>query len=101
MKGLQLLVINGGDRDMTIIIMISYQSYCVYIKSTLVSHMIKLPFVIPYNLNTSQIGKTMHSHWHLIQEDDELQDLFAIKPVVAFKRNKNIKDILVHSNMAD
>ena len=30
MEEIQLLVINGGDRDMTIIIMISYQSYCVY-----------------------------------------------------------------------
>ena len=28
----------GGDRDMAIIIIISYQSYCVYIKSMLVSH---------------------------------------------------------------
>ena len=62
---------------------------------------IKLPFVIPYNSNTSHIGKTLHSHWYLIQEDDELQDLSSIIPVMAFQRNRNIKDTLVHSNMTD
>ena len=30
MQELQLLVITGGDRGMGIIIIISYQSYCVY-----------------------------------------------------------------------
>ena len=62
---------------------------------------IKLPFVIPYNSNTSHIGKTLHSHWYLIQEDDELQDLSSIIPVMAFQRNRNTKDTLVHSNMTD
>ena len=62
---------------------------------------IKLPFVIPYNSNTSHIGKTLHSHWYLIQEDDELQDLSSIIPVMAFQRNRNIKDTLVHSNMTE
>ena len=62
---------------------------------------IKLLFVVPYNSNTSQVGKTLHDYWQLIQEDDELQDLFSIKPVVAFTRNKNIKDTLIHFNMAD
>ena len=61
----------------------------------------KLPFVIPYNSNTSHIGNTLHSHWHLIQEDDELQDLSSITPVMAFKKNRNIKDTLVHSNMTE
>ena len=62
---------------------------------------IKVPFVIPYNSNTSHIGKTLHSHWHLIQDDDELQDLSSITLVMAFNRNRNIKDTLVHSNMAE
>ena len=30
MQELQLLVITGGDRDMAIIIIISYKSYCVH-----------------------------------------------------------------------
>ena len=61
----------------------------------------KLPVVIPYNSNTSHVGKTLHSHWHLIQEDDELQDLSSITPIMAFQRNRNIKDTLVHSLMTE
>ena len=38
MQEIQLLVITGGDRDMAIIIIISYTNHIMCIKLTLVSH---------------------------------------------------------------
>ena len=58
----------------------------------------KLPFVIPFNWNTLHIGKKLHCHWHLIHDDQSLRGLSSAVPIMAFKRNRNIKDILVNSN---
>ena len=57
-----------------------------------------LPFIIPFNWNTLHIGRILHLHWHLIQDDDNLQDISSLKPIMAFKRQRNIRDMLVHSD---
>ena len=56
-----------------------------------------LPFIIPFNLDTARIGRILHEHWHIIQEDEDLRDIASTTPIVAFKRNTNIKDLLVHT----
>ena len=58
-----------------------------------------LPFVVPFNWNTQHIGRILHLHWHLIQNDESLQDISVLTPIVAFKRQKNVRDLLVHSNL--
>ena len=58
----------------------------------------KFPFVIPFNWNTLHIGKKLHCHWHLIHDDQSLRGISSAVPIMAFKRNRNIKDILVNSN---
>ena len=57
-----------------------------------------LPFVVPYNINTAKIGPILHKHWHLIETDQILKDIWSARPVLALQRNQNIKDILVHTN---
>ena len=58
-----------------------------------------LPFVVPFNWNTLHIGRILHLHWHLIQNDENLQEISMLTPIMAFRRQKNIRDLLVHSNL--
>ena len=59
----------------------------------------KLPFVVPLNWNTLHIGNRIHCHWHFIQVDQSLRGISSAAPIMAFKRNRNIKDILVHPTL--
>ena len=45
MQELQLLVITGGDTDMAIIIIISYQSYCVYNRTSAILEWTRMSFM--------------------------------------------------------
>ena len=57
---------------------------------------IKSPiFVVTYNDNTTYIGQILCKHWHLIEKDPTLSILWPEAPVVAYQRNKNLKDSLV------
>ena len=57
----------------------------------------KLSFIIPFNLDTARIGQILHEHWHFIQEGEDLCDIASTIPIVAFNRNTNIKDLLIHT----
>ena len=58
-------------------------------------------FNIPYNSNTTHIGQILKRHWYLIEKDPKLKILWPDMPIVAYKRNKNIKDIVVHSQLTN
>ena len=58
-------------------------------------------FNIPYNSNTTHIGQILKRHWYLIEKDPKLKILWPDMPMVAYKRNKNIKDIVVHSQLTN
>ena len=56
-----------------------------------------LPFVIPCDNTTIEIGKILKENWKLIEQDDTLKQIWTKQPFVALKRHKNIKDKLVRS----
>ena len=58
-----------------------------------------LPFVIPFNTNTKSIGLISNKHWSTIMKDITLNPIHQEKPIMAFKRNRNIRDILVHTKL--
>ena len=58
-----------------------------------------LPFVIPYDNTTIQIGKILKTNWHIIEEDDTLNNIWMKKPFVALKKHKDLKDMLVRSKL--
>ena len=60
---------------------------------------IPLTFSIPYNTNTTHIGQILRRHWHVIENDPKLKILWPDMPMISYKRNKNIKDILVQSKL--
>ena len=58
-----------------------------------------LPFVIPSNTNTKSIGLILNKHWSTIMKDIALNPIHQEKLIMAFKRNRNIRDILVHMKL--
>ena len=57
-----------------------------------------LPFVITYNETSANIGKILHKHWKIIEQDEVLKTRWSRPPVLALRRNRNLRDYLVHTN---
>ena len=63
-----------------------------------------LPFIEytplqPYDKNTVQINKILKKHWKIIHENKTLKTIWPNQPFLALQRNKNIGDILVHTDL--
>ena len=43
--------------------------------------------------------RALVKHWDEIEKDETLRKLFPEKPLIAYKRNKNLKDTLVRSKL--
>ena len=56
-------------------------------------------FTIPYNSNTTHIRQILRKHWHLIEKDPHLSILWPETPMVAYQKNKNLKDELVTTQL--
>ena len=57
-----------------------------------------LPFVITYNETSANIGKILHKHWKIIEQDEILKTIWPRPPILALRRNRNLRDHLVHTN---
>lgn len=61
----------------------------------------KLPLVIKItytpHIRTCHLKEALLKHWHLIEDHPELSKVFLDKPIIAYKRARNIKDYLVKS----
>ena len=57
-----------------------------------------LPFVITYNETSANIGKILHEHWKIIEQDEILKSIWPRPPILALRRNRNLRDHLVHTN---
>ena len=56
---------------------------------------------ILYNSNTTHIERILKRHWYLIEKDPKLKILWPDMPLVAYKRNENIKQIVVHNQQTN
>ena len=54
----------------------------------------KIPLTVTYNRTLPPLKNITDKHWHLLQLNDELKETFKEKPTIAYKRNKNLKDII-------
>jgi len=54
-----------------------------------------LPFIIPYSEHFPKLKNIIIKHWHVIENDDLLKIIFLNKLFISYKRNKNLKDILI------
>ena len=53
-----------------------------------------IPCVITYNRKLPMMGKIINKHWNFLQINPKLQETFQNNPFVAFKRNKNLQEIM-------
>ena len=60
----------------------------------------KIPFVVSFHPHLTNISSIVHKHWRLIENDPSLSEIFPSPPVMAYRRPKNLKDILVSSKVS-
>ena len=61
----------------------------------------RLTFITTYNRTNPDIKDVLQKHWHLLQLDSNLGTIFSELPMIAFKRNKNLGDILGSKNLSN
>ena len=57
-----------------------------------------IPFVTTYNPRTSYIAEVANRNWHFLQSKERLAHIFRERPVIAYKRSKSLRDVLVRSS---
>ena len=56
-------------------------------------------FVTTYNPATPNLKKILMKHWHIIQQQPKLQKIFNQPPIVSYRKEKSLKDILVRAKI--
>ena len=59
----------------------------------------RVPLVTTYNPAFNQIHNIVRKHMHLINDDDKLSQVFPSPPIAAFRRPRNIRDLLVNARV--
>jgi hypothetical protein len=60
----------------------------------------RVPFVITYHPALSNLSNIVREHWAIIQKHPELCKIFNEPPVLAFRKPKSLKDILVRADIS-
>ena len=53
-----------------------------------------IPISITYNRTLSKIKPIVDKHWHVLQVNPELKERFQLPPIIAFRKNENLKQII-------
>ena len=56
-------------------------------------------FTTEYNSNTKYITQILRKHWNIIENDPTLRILWPEPPIVAYQKNKNLRDTLVSAKL--
>ena len=60
----------------------------------------RVPLVITYHPTLPSISKLARNHWNVMVENSaRLEKIFPLPPVIAYKRSKNLRDILVKAKL--
>lgn len=61
----------------------------------------KIPLVLTYHQTVSRIPHVVHKNWHHLSEDEEIGNRFCKKPVTAYRRGRNLKDMLMYNDLRE
>ena len=56
--------------------------------------MTKIPFITTYHPQLPNIRNNIHKHWNILKINKQLGKIFDEKPIIAYRRNKNLRDII-------
>ena len=54
----------------------------------------RIPLILTYNQQLPDIKKVIDNNWKILGVNNKLSQCFAEPPIIAYRRNKNLKDIL-------
>ena len=54
----------------------------------------KIQLITTYNRTLPNLHKAIEKHWHLLKINNEISKVFTEKPIIAYRRNKNIRDLI-------
>ena len=54
----------------------------------------RIPYVLTYNQTLPNAKEAINKNWNILQINTKLKDTFKEKPIIAYRRNKNLGDIL-------
>ena len=66
---------------------------------TKLSQIDRIPFVVTYHPDMPKIHKILEQHWPKIESSSKLKRIFPEKPLLAYRRPKSLKDILVRAKL--
>jgi len=59
----------------------------------------RVPLVLTYDHRLARTSTLLHQHMPLLHQSDKMKRLFTKPPLVAFRRSRNLKDLLVSSKL--
>ena len=65
------------------------------------SNVERLPVTATYSRTLPEIKTIIDKNWHILQIEPKLKEIFAEPPILAFKRNKNLRDMLGGNKVFD
>ena len=60
----------------------------------------RIPFTLTYHPLNHRIKKIIYDNFTLLQQDAATKDIFPDPPLLAYRRDKNLKDTLVRTNLS-
>ena len=64
-------------------------------KPEITSKINRTPLILTYNHNLPDIKRTVNKHWDILKINRELEQVFTELPIITFRQNRNLQDILV------
>ena len=61
----------------------------------------RIPLVSTYNRTLPNVKRAISNNWNLLHINQEFKDLFQKPPILAFRRNRNLYDLLGCKNVVD
>ena len=58
-----------------------------------------LPFVVPFDKTTQSISSILKRHWHFINNEPRLKELWPATPILSLKKHPSLGDILVRADL--
>ena len=59
----------------------------------------RIPLVLTYNPLNPNLMKIIKKNWHILHHSPACKELFPDKPMLAYRRNRNLRDNLVRANL--
>ena len=54
----------------------------------------RVPFITTFNKSLPKIKAAIEDNWNLLQINPNLSEIFKEKPILAYRRNRNLKDLI-------